>query len=306
MMRPTLMDRTECPIHCGWRLTSLLQQDNLPALGVGGAPSKLLRSDGFSAASRLPPPCILSKSPCISKFAGNSSPKNSERCFPDIQSCGSSPFAGATSELRTLAAADRRRHAPHQALRPHLYLTSGDSDLVIFVEAPSGDNVAKFALAVSSLGNVRTRTVRADLGHFGRRPIRTAWLWVVLPALTINYLGQGALVFGQTEVDSKSVFSALSRLGTAADGGSGNSSDSDRQPGCDYGRLFVNPTGNPTRSAAPLRSPPYLAVVGRPNIHAACECPLTCGRLAARHGISFVERIGFGVWHSRERRRCRF
>jgi uncharacterized protein with GYD domain len=43
----------------------------------------------------------------------------------------------------------------------HLYLTSGESDLVVFVEAPSGDNVAKFALAVSSLGNVRTRTVRA-------------------------------------------------------------------------------------------------------------------------------------------------
>jgi len=43
----------------------------------------------------------------------------------------------------------------------HLYLTSGDSDLVIFVDAPSGDNVAKFALAVSSQGNVRTRTVRA-------------------------------------------------------------------------------------------------------------------------------------------------
>ena len=43
----------------------------------------------------------------------------------------------------------------------HLYLTSGDSDLVIFVDASSGDNVAKFALAVSSLGNVRTRTVRA-------------------------------------------------------------------------------------------------------------------------------------------------
>jgi KUP system potassium uptake protein len=34
----------------------------------------------------------------------------------------------------------------------------------------------------------------ADLGHFGRSPIRTAWLSVVLPALTINYLGQGALV----------------------------------------------------------------------------------------------------------------
>ncbi len=34
----------------------------------------------------------------------------------------------------------------------------------------------------------------ADLGHFGKRPIRAAWLTVVLPALTLNYLGQGALV----------------------------------------------------------------------------------------------------------------
>jgi KUP system potassium uptake protein len=34
----------------------------------------------------------------------------------------------------------------------------------------------------------------ADLGHFGRAPIQTAWLAIVLPALTINYLGQGALV----------------------------------------------------------------------------------------------------------------
>ena len=34
----------------------------------------------------------------------------------------------------------------------------------------------------------------ADLGHFGKNPIRMAWLTVVLPALTLNYLGQGALV----------------------------------------------------------------------------------------------------------------
>jgi KUP system potassium uptake protein len=41
----------------------------------------------------------------------------------------------------------------------------------------------------------------ADLGHFGRGPIRFAWLVVVLPALTINYLGQGALVL----VDPKAI-----------------------------------------------------------------------------------------------------
>ncbi|HEY8564472.1 MAG TPA: potassium transporter Kup [Beijerinckiaceae bacterium] len=34
----------------------------------------------------------------------------------------------------------------------------------------------------------------ADLGHFGRGPIRSAWLFFVLPALVINYFGQGALV----------------------------------------------------------------------------------------------------------------
>src|SRR5581483_11299655 len=34
----------------------------------------------------------------------------------------------------------------------------------------------------------------ADLGHFGRAPIQTAWAVIVLPALALNYLGQGALV----------------------------------------------------------------------------------------------------------------
>jgi KUP system potassium uptake protein len=34
----------------------------------------------------------------------------------------------------------------------------------------------------------------ADLGHFGRIPIQAAWLVIVLPALALNYLGQGALV----------------------------------------------------------------------------------------------------------------
>ncbi len=34
----------------------------------------------------------------------------------------------------------------------------------------------------------------ADMGHFGRLPIQGAWLTFVLPALTLNYLGQGALV----------------------------------------------------------------------------------------------------------------
>ena len=39
----------------------------------------------------------------------------------------------------------------------------------------------------------------ADMGHFGRRPIRIAWATLVFPALTLSYLGQGALVLAQPE-----------------------------------------------------------------------------------------------------------
>jgi uncharacterized protein with GYD domain len=42
-----------------------------------------------------------------------------------------------------------------------IYLTSGESDLVAIVDTQTGDNVAKFAMALGAQGNVRTRTARA-------------------------------------------------------------------------------------------------------------------------------------------------
>ena len=42
-----------------------------------------------------------------------------------------------------------------------VFLTSGESDLLLIVDAADGDNIAKFALALGSQGNVRTRTARA-------------------------------------------------------------------------------------------------------------------------------------------------
>jgi KUP system potassium uptake protein len=54
--------------------------------------------------------------------------------------------------------------------------------------------VAFFTLGAVFLVVTGAEALYADLGHFGRVPIRFAWLAVVLPALTLNYLGQGALV----------------------------------------------------------------------------------------------------------------
>ncbi len=39
----------------------------------------------------------------------------------------------------------------------------------------------------------------ADLGHFGKKPIRLAWFLVVMPCLTLNYFGQGALLLARPE-----------------------------------------------------------------------------------------------------------
>ena len=41
------------------------------------------------------------------------------------------------------------------------YLTNGDADFITIIESASGDNVAKFALALGAIGNVHTRTGRA-------------------------------------------------------------------------------------------------------------------------------------------------
>ncbi|MBV8895445.1 MAG: potassium transporter Kup [Acidobacteriaceae bacterium] len=49
----------------------------------------------------------------------------------------------------------------------------------------------------------------ADLGHFGRSPIRRAWLWLVFPALLLGYLGQGALVLSHPKAIDNPFFAQV-------------------------------------------------------------------------------------------------
>jgi KUP system potassium uptake protein len=58
---------------------------------------------------------------------------------------------------------------------------------------------ADFMRAFVALGSVvlavtGAEALYADMGHFGRKPIRVSWLYFVLPALLLNYLGQGAMI----------------------------------------------------------------------------------------------------------------
>ncbi|MDP3638898.1 MAG: KUP/HAK/KT family potassium transporter, partial [Azonexus sp.] len=61
--------------------------------------------------------------------------------------------------------------------------------------------LANKALALVAMGNVvlavtGAEALYADMGHFGRKPIVRAWFAFVLPALVLNYFGQGALILG--------------------------------------------------------------------------------------------------------------
>ena len=57
-------------------------------------------------------------------------------------------------------------------------------------------HIAFFALAAVVLAVTGAEALYADMGHFGRKAITLGWLVLVLPACTLNYFGQGALVLG--------------------------------------------------------------------------------------------------------------
>lgn len=62
----------------------------------------------------------------------------------------------------------------------HFFIDNGVSGFVV---------LASVFLAVTG-----GEALYADMGHFGRAPIRRGWFWIVLPALVLNYFGQGALL----------------------------------------------------------------------------------------------------------------
>lgn len=65
---------------------------------------------------------------------------------------------------------------------------------------------AFFALGAVVLAITGTEALYADMGHFGKRPIRLAWSLFVFPALVLNYFGQGALMLSNPEARTNPFF----------------------------------------------------------------------------------------------------
>jgi KUP system potassium uptake protein len=70
--------------------------------------------------------------------------------------------------------------------------------------------LASFAvLGAVLLAFTGTESLYADMGHFGKRPIRIGWFVVVLPALVLNYFGQGALLIANPAAVSNPFYHAF-------------------------------------------------------------------------------------------------
>ncbi len=90
---------------------------------------------------------------------------------------------------------------------PHVLLALSPHYAVEFF---AGDPRRAFlALGSVVLAVTGAEALYADMGHFGRRPIGLSWLVFVLPALILNYMGQGALLFREGGAALRSPFYML-------------------------------------------------------------------------------------------------
>jgi KUP system potassium uptake protein len=82
--------------------------------------------------------------------------------------------------------------------------------ILFFIDQPK---TAFLALGAVVLAVTGAEALYADLGHFGRKSITRAWLWIVFPALVLNYLGQASLALRNPAEASTSFFGLVPSWG---------------------------------------------------------------------------------------------
>ncbi|MET0181429.1 MAG: potassium transporter Kup, partial [Caulobacterales bacterium] len=85
----------------------------------------------------------------------------------------------------------------HVADDPEIFLAVNPYYAVTFVLSHPG--LSFVVLGSVFLAVTGAEALYADMGHFGKSPIRAAWLGLVLPCLMLNYFGQGAMVLAHPE-----------------------------------------------------------------------------------------------------------
>ena len=159
--------------------------------------------------------------------------------------------------------------------------------------------VAFIALGSVVLCVTGAEALYADMGHFGKRPIRVAWFGLAMPALVLNYFGQGAMLLVDPEKVEQPVLRDGADLGALSADRPGDLRHGDRLAGADHRGLLGHQAGDPARlPAAPAhRCTPRSTRPARSTCRSstgACT-PASCiavvlfgssSKLAAAYGIT--------------------
>ncbi len=138
-------------------------------------------------------------------------------------------------------------------------------------------HIAFFSLAAIVLSVTGAEALYADMGHFGRKAITYGWLGLVLPACTLSYFGQGALVLADESEGERAVLPAHPGVGAASDGAAGHGGDGDRVAGGDHRSILGGVAGGSARVPASAAHPAHLGLDDRPDLCAVDQRPAAGG-----------------------------
>ena len=166
---------------------------------------------------------------------------------------------------------------------------------------------AFLALGSVVLAVTGAEALYADMGHFGRKPIGISWLFFVMPALMLNYMGQGAMILALDPAAADAtlanpVLLPRARKPAPAARHPRHLRHDHRQPGGDLGRLLGDPAGDAPRLHPAPQDPAHQRGRGRPDLHPGGELGADGHGHPARPVLPEFEQPRRRLRHRRHRR----
>ena len=137
----------------------------------------------------------------------------------------------------------------------------------------------------------------ADMGHFGKAPIRLGWMFIVMPALVLNYFGQGALLIENPAAISNPFYLMAPELVAVAAGRDRHRGHGDRIAGRDLRRVLRDDPGGESRALPAAARRTLLGRVRRTDLRAVMNWILMVAAigLVLRFGSSAALAGAYGL-----------
>jgi hypothetical protein len=166
----------------------------------------------------------------------------------------------------------------------------------LFVREPWSAFVALGSVVLAVTG---CEALYADMGHFGKLPIRWAWFGVAFPALVLNYFGQGASLLYAPSNAHAVFYSMAPHWAHYPLVALANRRRHHRFAGGDLGRVLDHPAGSAARPASAHGNSPHQRDRLWPDLRATNEFHPAPGRRAHRPHLQIVGRARHRLWHCR-------